>query len=66
MSIEIEERVQKFKEAIKKVCIDHHLNPDPFADHAIIDEEATSTGEIVYRLLLHLRERPDLSEQLPV
>lgn len=41
-----------------KVCIDHHLNPDPFADHAIIDEEATSTGEIVYRLLLHLQPPP--------
>jgi len=25
MSIEIEERVQKFKEAIKKVCIDHQM-----------------------------------------
>ena len=37
-----------------KVCIDHHLDPAPFADHYLIDDDATSTGEIVYRLLLSL------------
>ncbi|MBI5474870.1 MAG: bifunctional oligoribonuclease/PAP phosphatase NrnA [Ignavibacteriae bacterium] len=37
-----------------KICIDHHLDPQPFAQHYIIDDEATSTGEIVYRLLLQL------------
>ena len=34
-----------------KVCIDHHLDPDPFAALALIDEDATSTGEILFRLL---------------
>jgi bifunctional oligoribonuclease and PAP phosphatase NrnA len=34
-----------------KICIDHHLEPAPFADHYIIDDDATSTGEIVYHLL---------------
>jgi bifunctional oligoribonuclease and PAP phosphatase NrnA len=34
-----------------KICIDHHLDPDGFADHAFIDSDATSTGELVYRLL---------------
>ncbi|MBI3365230.1 MAG: bifunctional oligoribonuclease/PAP phosphatase NrnA [Ignavibacteriae bacterium] len=37
-----------------KIVIDHHLDPDPFADHYIIDDEATSTGEIVYRILREL------------
>ncbi len=37
-----------------KICIDHHLEPQPFAQHYIIDDDATSTGEIVYRLLLQL------------
>ncbi len=37
-----------------KVCIDHHLDPQPFARHYIIDDDATSTGEITYRLLTHL------------
>ena len=38
----------------KKICIDHHLDPAPFAQQYLIDDDATSTGEIVYRLLLRL------------
>jgi phosphoesterase RecJ-like protein len=34
-----------------KICIDHHLEPGQFADHYIIDDDATSTGEILYRLM---------------
>jgi len=34
-----------------KVVIDHHLDPHPFGTHYIIDEEATSTGEIVFGLV---------------
>lgn len=41
-----------------KVCIDHHLNPQAFAHHYLIDEGATSTGEITYRLLKLLDARP--------
>jgi len=37
-----------------KVCIDHHLDPDPFALHYIIADDATSTGELTYKLLLQL------------
>jgi bifunctional oligoribonuclease and PAP phosphatase NrnA len=37
-----------------KVCIDHHLDPAAFADHYLLDDDATSTGEIVYRLLVRL------------
>jgi phosphoesterase RecJ-like protein len=33
-----------------KVCIDHHLDPEPFADVSFIDPDATSTGEILYRM----------------
>jgi bifunctional oligoribonuclease and PAP phosphatase NrnA len=36
-----------------KVCIDHHLDPDVFMDHAVIDPDATSTGEILVRLFEH-------------
>jgi phosphoesterase RecJ-like protein len=50
------DRLGSMKEAVLtspalKVCIDHHLDPDPFADPALIDENATSAGEILYRLL---------------
>jgi len=37
-----------------KLCIDHHLEPSPFADQYVIDDDATSTGEIVYHILLAL------------
>ena len=50
------DRLQSMKEAVigspaLKVCIDHHLDPDPFASPALIDADATSAGEILYRLL---------------
>jgi phosphoesterase RecJ-like protein len=35
----------------KRICIDHHLDPEPFSDLTLITPEATSTGEILYRLL---------------
>ena len=38
----------------KKICIDHHLEPEEFADLYLIDEKATATGEIVYNLLKFL------------
>jgi phosphoesterase RecJ-like protein len=34
-----------------KVVIDHHLDPHPFGDYYLIDNDATSTGEIIYALL---------------
>lgn len=34
-----------------KVVIDHHLDPHPFGDHYLVDDDATSTGEIIYRLI---------------
>ncbi len=34
-----------------KICIDHHPDPQPFAQYNLIDEDATSTGEILYHLL---------------
>jgi bifunctional oligoribonuclease and PAP phosphatase NrnA len=37
-----------------KLVIDHHLERDEFADHYLIDENATATGEIVYYLLKEL------------
>lgn len=41
----------------RKFVIDHHLDPAPFADYYLIDADATSTGEIIYKLVL--AHRPD-------
>jgi phosphoesterase RecJ-like protein len=37
-----------------KICIDHHLEKDDFADLYLIDEPATATGEILYHLIQYL------------
>jgi phosphoesterase RecJ-like protein len=55
------------KSPATKLCIDHHLDPAPFADLYCVDEDATSTGEIVYRLLEKLSESsisPRIAEAL--
>ncbi len=41
-----------------KVCIDHHLDPNEFAQYYVLDDDATSTGEIVYHVLKKLDPRP--------
>ncbi len=61
------DRLQSMKEAVLgspalKVCIDHHLDPDPFASPALIDADATSTGEILYRLLFRDGENGPTAE----
>jgi phosphoesterase RecJ-like protein len=35
-----------------KVLIDHHIDPEPFADHQISNPEASSTAELVYDFLI--------------
>ena len=61
------DRLQSMKDAVLgspaiRVCIDHHLDPDPFASPALIDENATSTGEILYRLLYREGEEQPTGE----
>ena len=50
------DRLRSMKDAVlasraTKICIDHHLEPERFADRYLIDDSATSTGEIIFRLL---------------
>ena len=40
-----------------KICIDHHLEQEPFADEYIIDTEAPATGELLYRILTFIDEK---------
>ena len=41
-----------------KVLIDHHIDPEPFADHIISKSEASSTAELVYDFLNDLSLEP--------
>jgi bifunctional oligoribonuclease and PAP phosphatase NrnA len=38
----------------KKVLIDHHLDPEKFADFEQWDDRAASTAELVYRLIMEM------------
>lgn len=40
----------------KKVIIDHHLEPEGFADFLIWDTQAAATAQIIYRLIVSLDE----------
>jgi phosphoesterase RecJ-like protein len=44
------------KSSATKVIIDHHLEPEQFADHYFIDDNFSSTGEIVFNLLDSFRK----------
>ncbi|MDH5597525.1 MAG: DHHA1 domain-containing protein, partial [Cyclobacteriaceae bacterium] len=41
----------------KKVLIDHHLEPEDFADFSFWDVQAAATAEIVYELIVNLGDR---------
>lgn len=45
-TISMKEQLEKFNGV--KVCIDHHENPEDFADLFLLDISYTSTGEIIY------------------
>lgn len=51
-----------------KVLIDHHPQPDDFADFNFWDEHASATAELVYRLILDLSDQDyidkDIAESL--
>lgn len=42
------------KSTARKVLIDHHLEPDHFADYEQWDDKAASTAELVYQLIVEL------------
>lgn len=44
-----------------KLLIDHHIDPKDFADHCAVDCEASSTGEIVWKMI-----REDEGAEIPV
>ena len=55
------------KSSAYKICIDHHLDREPFADLYVIDESASATGEIIFNLLKYLDAKaitPPIAEAL--
>lgn len=54
------------KSRAKKVCIDHHLEGEDVFDIKLIEPNATSTGELVFKLLKYLKTNcsPEISRPL--
>jgi phosphoesterase RecJ-like protein len=55
------DRLRSMEEPVRasravRAVIDHHMDPHPFADAYYVDTGATSTGEMVYRLLRSMEE----------
>ena len=52
----------------KKVLIDHHLNPESFADYEIWETKTSSTAELVYDFIVSLEGQaeidPDMADSL--
>lgn len=48
----------------KKVMIDHHLDPEDFADFSLWDTKASSTGELIYRLIDMLGDKHLLNQDI--
>ncbi|HUR31529.1 MAG TPA: DHH family phosphoesterase [Saprospiraceae bacterium] len=38
----------------QKILIDHHIDPEPFADHIISNPQASSTAELLYDFLIDM------------
>ncbi len=49
-----------------KLIIDHHLEPHPFGAYYLVDDEATSTGELIYKLFraMEIPVTSDIATQL--
>lgn len=47
----VQDRLRIYEAASFKLCIDHHITNGYFADQTWIDTEASSTGELAYKLI---------------
>lgn len=49
---------------VPKVLIDHHLDPEPFAEYQLSDTTASSTCELVYRFICDYGEKDKLDKTI--
>lgn len=47
----VADRIAIYDNASDKLCIDHHVTNTEFADYLWLEHEASSTGELVYKLI---------------
>ncbi len=49
------------RENCKKIMIDHHLDPEPFADYIFSDPSASSTCEMVYDFIIAMQDKDKIN-----
>lgn len=62
-------RINEFGEAVmdseaKKILVDHHLDPEKFEDLAFWDSTASSTAQLIYRMIVALGHKDQMSLQV--
>ena len=62
-------RINEFQDIVresdgKKIMVDHHLEPEGFDDLRFWDASASSTAEMVYRLILELGDLDQINEDI--
>lgn len=57
-----EARKNVLSSSARRIIIDHHLNPVPFADIVISDPSKCSTTELIYDLLVSVADKPFLTK----
>lgn len=50
--LRVNDRKAIFDDAAASLCIDHHVTNESFTDYLWLDTEASSTGELVYQLIM--------------
>ncbi len=50
---------------LKVLCLDHHLDPEDFADLMICETYASSTGELVYDLVMSIQSHTGMALMTP-
>lgn len=60
LDFNVMDRVQQLEEtfrhvSVPKILIDHHPNPEPFADITVSSTQVSSTSELLYELLVGLK-----------
>ncbi len=47
-----------------KVVIDHHLDPEPFADYQLLNPKAAATAELIYEFILKMEARSEITKEI--
>lgn len=47
----IAKRIDIYRRAETRVCIDHHLQEGDFAEHSVVNPDMAATGMLIYRLI---------------